>query len=105
MSDISRHVDEMKRTAREFAEVSANPFEDWIVQPEPDVPRPSISLNHADGHTTVHPVDEWSIEVLFESRNARPDDPEYVDYLLTTIPTGRMTGTIRFTSTSEDYRP
>lgn len=83
----------------------ANPFEDWIVPPVPDIPRPSISLNYADGHTTVHPVDEWSAEAIYESRNARPDDPEYSDYLIATIPTGRMTGTIRFTSTTEDYRP
>lgn len=79
----------------------ANPFEGMT----PEIPRPSISFNYADGRTAVLAVDDWTVDVRAETRDARPGDPAISHMFAHTVPTGYTTGIIHFTITSENYRP
>ena len=79
----------------------ANPFEGMT----PEIPHPSISFNYADGSAAVLAVDDWTVDLQAETRDARPTDPEYSDIFACTVLAGRTTGIIHFTITSENYRP
>jgi hypothetical protein len=63
-----------------------------------------ITLRYAHGEEQWLPGD-WDVNVEHETRDARPDDPEWNDTYNVTVATGKRTTTARITTYSEKYRP